>query len=51
MTLTDKGDGTTRLVLDDLSPTKEAADAAIAAASTGGYPEQFDALDALLAQR
>lgn len=51
VTLTDMGDGTTRLVLHDLSPTKEAADAAIASGSTGGYPEQFDALDALLARR
>lgn len=49
VTLTDMGDGTTRLVLHDRFPSKEAADAAIASGSTSGYPEQFAALDTLLA--
>jgi uncharacterized protein YndB with AHSA1/START domain len=48
VTLHDMGDGTTRLVLHDVYPTKEAADEAIASGATGAYPEQFDALDALL---
>jgi uncharacterized protein YndB with AHSA1/START domain len=49
VTLTDLG-GRTRLVLHDLYPTKEAADEAIASGSTSGYPEQFDQLDAILAE-
>ena len=42
-------DGKTFVVVHDLYPTKEALDAAIASGSTGGFPEQFDALDAFLA--
>jgi uncharacterized protein YndB with AHSA1/START domain len=49
ITLTDLG-GRTRLVLHDLYPSKEAADEAIASGSTSGYPEQFDQLDAILAE-
>ena len=41
--------GGSQLVLHDLYPTKEAADEAIASGSTSGYPEQFSALDELLA--
>jgi uncharacterized protein YndB with AHSA1/START domain len=50
LTFTDLGDGMTRLVLHDRFPTKDAADAAIASGATGGYPEQFVALDAVLAR-
>jgi uncharacterized protein YndB with AHSA1/START domain len=49
ITLTDLG-GRTQLVLHDLYPSKEAADEAIASGSTSGYPEQFDQLDAILAE-
>ena len=49
LTFTDE-DGGCLLVLHDLYPTKEAADEAIASGSTSGYPEQFNALDALLDQ-
>jgi uncharacterized protein YndB with AHSA1/START domain len=49
LTLTDPGNGQTRLVLHDRYPTRQAADDAIASGSTGAYPEQFDALDAVLA--
>lgn len=49
VTLHDEGNGQTRLVLHDRYPTKEAADEAIASGSTGAYPEQFAALDAVLA--
>ena len=42
-------DGRTQLVLSDLYPSAEALDAAIASGSTGAYPEQFEALDAVLA--
>ncbi len=49
VTLHDLGKGQTRLVLHDRYPTKEAADEAIASGSTGAYPEQFAALDTLLA--
>jgi uncharacterized protein YndB with AHSA1/START domain len=42
-------DGKTHLVVHDLYPSKEALDAALAAESTGAFPEQFDQLDALLA--
>jgi uncharacterized protein YndB with AHSA1/START domain len=48
VTLEDLG-GSTRLVLHDLYPSKEAADEAVASGSTSGYPEQFDALDDLFA--
>jgi len=41
--------GRTRLVLHDLYSSKEAADEAVASGSTSGYPEQFDALEKVLA--
>lgn len=41
-------DGTTRVVVRDLYPSQEVLDAAIAADSTGAFPEQFEQLDALL---
>ena len=41
-------DGRTHLVLRDVYPTKEALDAALAAGSVGGWPEQFDQLDEVL---
>lgn len=40
--------GKTRVVVDDLYPSREALDGAIASGSTGGWPEQFEALDDLL---
>lgn len=48
VTLTEK-DGKTEVVVSDLYPSKEALDAAIESGSTGAYPEQFDALERLLA--
>ena len=42
-------DGQTRVVVHDLYPSKQALDGAIASGSTGAWPEQFEALDALLA--
>ena len=39
----------TLVVLRDLYPSKEALDEAIASESTGGFPEQFAQLDAILA--
>ena len=42
-------DGKTHLVLSDLYPSKDALDAALASDSTGGWPEQFDQLDQVLA--
>ena len=42
-------DGKTRVVVHDLYPSKEALDGAIASESTGAWPEQFEALDDLLA--
>lgn len=42
-------DGKTHLVLHDLYPSKDALDAALASESTGGFPEQFDQLDVVLA--
>jgi uncharacterized protein YndB with AHSA1/START domain len=42
-------DGKTHLVLHDLYPSKDALDAALAAESTGAYPEQFNELDVVLA--
>lgn len=42
-------DGKTRVVVHDLYPSKEALDEAIASGSTGAWPEQFEALDDLLA--
>ena len=41
-------DGKTYLRLQDLYPSKEALDDAIASESISGYPEQFDALEDLL---
>lgn len=41
-------DGRTRVVVHDLYPSKDALDEAIASGSTGGWSEQFDALDDLL---
>ena len=41
-------DGKTLVVVHDLYPSKEALDDAIAAESTGAWPEQFEALDELL---
>jgi quinol monooxygenase YgiN len=40
--------GKTRVVVQDLYPSKEALDAAIASESTGGFTEQFEQLDELL---
>jgi uncharacterized protein YndB with AHSA1/START domain len=42
-------DGTTRVVVHELYPTKEALDEAVASGSTSGWGEQFDQLDAVLA--
>ena len=42
-------DGKTHLVVHDLYPSKEALDAALASESTGGFPEQFEQLDVVLA--
>ena len=42
-------DGRTRVVVHDLYPSKAALDGAIASGSTGAWPEQFEALDDLLA--
>jgi len=42
-------DGKTLVVVHDLYPSKEALDGAIASESTGAWPEQFEALDDLLA--
>jgi len=42
-------DGKTLLILRDLYPSKEALDEAIASGSTGGWAEQFESLDTLLA--
>ncbi len=41
-------DGRTRVVVHDLYPSKAALDGAIASGSTGGWPEQFEAMDDLL---
>ena len=41
--------GETLVVLRDLYPSKEALDAAIASQSTSGFEEQFEQLEALLA--
>lgn len=40
--------GRTHVTVVDLYPSKEVLDAAVASGSTGGYPEQFEQLDALL---
>jgi uncharacterized protein YndB with AHSA1/START domain len=42
-------DGKTLLVLTDVYPSKEALDEAMASGGIGGFPEQFNQLDALLA--
>ena len=42
-------DGGTEVVVHDLYPSKAALDAAIASESTGAWPEQFVALDGMLA--
>lgn len=42
-------DGATRVVVRDLYPSREALDAAIASGATGAWPEQFEALEVLLA--
>jgi len=42
-------DGKTHLVLHDLYPSNDALDAALASESTGGWREQFDQLDVVLA--
>ena len=42
-------DGRTLVVVHDLYPSKEALDTAIATESTGGFPEQVEQLDELLA--
>lgn len=42
-------DGKTLLVLQDLYPSKQALDDAIASGSTSGYDEQFDELERFLA--
>ena len=41
-------DGKTHLMLQDLYPSKEALDEALASGSVSAYPEQFDELDAVL---
>ena len=43
-------DGYTEVVLRDLYPSEAALDEAIASGSTGGFNEQFDQLDACLAE-
>ena len=43
-------DGYTEVVLRDLYPSEAALDEAIASGSTGGFSEQFDQLDACLAE-
>ena len=42
-------DGATRIVLHERYPSKAALDEALASGSTGAWPEQFEALDVLLA--
>ncbi|MHB8286573.1 MAG: SRPBCC family protein [Caulobacteraceae bacterium] len=42
-------DGKTQVVVHDLYPSKEALDGAVASGSTGGWPQQFEQLDDLLA--
>lgn len=41
-------DGKTQLVLTDVYPSKAALDEAMASGGIGGFPEQFNQLDALL---
>jgi uncharacterized protein YndB with AHSA1/START domain len=47
----DESGGKTRVVVEDLYPSKEALDAAIASGSTAGFTEQFVQLDELLISR
>lgn len=47
VTLEEK-DGRTHLVLHEVYPSRAALDEALASGSVSAYPEQFDALDALL---
>ena len=47
VTFEDRGD-TTKVVLHELYPSKQALDDAIRSGSTGGYPEQFAQLETLL---
>ena len=42
-------DGKTHLLLSDLYPSKAALDEAMESGSIGGYPQQFEELDAVLA--
>jgi uncharacterized protein YndB with AHSA1/START domain len=49
VTFEEKG-GQTLLVVTDLYPSKEALDEAIASEATGALPEQFEALDEILAE-
>jgi uncharacterized protein YndB with AHSA1/START domain len=49
VTFAEEDSGKTTVVVHDLYPSKEALDAAIESGSTGGYPEQFDQLEELLA--
>lgn len=42
-------DGATLVTVHELYPSKEALDEALASGSNGAWPEQFDALDVLLA--
>ncbi len=44
----EENDGRTLVVVHDLYPSTEALDAAVASGSTGGLPEQLDALEELL---
>ena len=48
VTFEEKG-GQTLLVVHDLYPSKDALDGALASGSTGGWPEQFEQLDEVLA--
>ena len=45
----DERDGVTLVTVHEIYPSKEALDEAIASGSNGAWPEQFDALDVLLA--
>ena len=50
LTLEEK-DGKTHLVLRDVYPSKAALDEAMTSGAIGAFPEQFDALDGLLASQ
>jgi len=45
----EESDGGTRVVVQDVYPSRETLDAAMETGGPGGWPEQFDALDDLLA--